>query len=215
MTFEEAKQYLLEYYSKKGFNKIVIDKETSWMLKNKDINNAYIHLTNKGSLKIELFNIPALFEKEKFSNIEIIENIEKEFLDSNLDNEHIDMNEKIDQELQIKIDSVLVTTETCIDLPIEKRLGIASAQCVYGLNIIKDFFTGIRNIVGGRIKSIENPLDEARQEIINTLKEKTYLSGGNAIIGIKIEHTYNNADAANMVSMFGTGTMVKLSIPNN
>ena len=215
MTFEEAKQYLLEYYSKKGFNKIVIDKETSWMLKNKDINNAYIHLTNKGSLKIELFNIPALFEKEKFSNIEIIENIEKEFLDSNLDNEHIDINEKIDQELQIKIDSVLVTTETCIDLPIEKRLGIASAQCVYGLNIIKDFFTGIRNIVGGRIKSIENPLDEARQEIINTLKEKTYLSGGNAIIGIKIEHTYNNADAANMVSMFGTGTMVKLSTPNN
>jgi len=104
---------------------------------------------------------------------------------------------------------------TCIDLPIEKRLGIASAQCVYGLNIIKDFFTGIRNIVGGRIKSIENPLDEARQEIINTLKEKTYLSGGNAIIGIKIEHTYNNADAANMVSMFGTGTMVKLSTPNN
>jgi uncharacterized protein YbjQ (UPF0145 family) len=117
---------------------------------------------------------------------------------------------EFDENKQKKLDSILVTTETFIDLPIEKRIDIASAQCVYGLNIIKDLFTGIRNIVGGRIKSIEDPLDEARQEIINTLKVKTYLAGGNAIIGIKIEHTYNNAGAANMVSMFGTGTMVKL-----
>ena len=72
---------------------------------------------------------------------------------------------EFDENKQKLLDSILVTTETFIDLPIEKRIDIASAQCVYGLNIIKDLFTGIRNIVGGRIKSIEDPLDEARQEI--------------------------------------------------
>ena len=115
-----------------------------------------------------------------------------------------------DNKIQI-LKSIIVTSETSVE-NIEQRIDFTSAQCVYGLNIIKDFFTGIRNIVGGRIKSIEDPLTEAKDTIIAELKEKAYLAGGNAIIGIKIEHTYNNAGSANMVSIFGTGTIVKLKV---
>lgn len=109
------------------------------------------------------------------------------------------------------LESITVTSETSVE-NVEKRIDFASAQCVYGLNIIKDLFVGVRNIVGGRVKSIEEPLDEAKNIIIETLKEKAYFAGGNAVIGIKIEHTYNNAGAANMVSILGTGTIVKLKV---
>jgi len=109
------------------------------------------------------------------------------------------------------LESIIVTSETSVE-NVEKRITFASAQCVYGLNIIKDLFTGVRNIVGGRIKSIEDPLAEAKNTIIEALKEEAYFAGGNAVIGIKIEHAYNNAGAANMVSILGTGTIVKLKV---
>jgi len=107
------------------------------------------------------------------------------------------------------LQSIIVTSETSIE-NVEKRIDFTSAQCVYGLNIIKDLFVGVRNIVGGRVKSIEDPLAEAKNTIIEALKKEAYFAGGNAVIGIKIEHTYNNAGAANMVSILGTGTIVKL-----
>ena len=58
MNFTECKNYLLEFYSKEGFRKIVINTETSLMLKNENINNAYISLVNSNNeIKLELFNL--------------------------------------------------------------------------------------------------------------------------------------------------------------
>ncbi|RLA80127.1 MAG: hypothetical protein DRG78_11570 [Epsilonproteobacteria bacterium] len=109
-----------------------------------------------------------------------------------------------------KKESIFITTETFIDLPIEKRVGIVSSQCIYGINIIKDIFNFVRDIVGGRIKSIESGLDEAKETILDELKEKAFLMGGDAVIGVKIEHTYNNANNGSILSVFGTGTVVIL-----
>ncbi|NOR57901.1 MAG: hypothetical protein GQ474_05190 [Sulfurimonas sp.] len=39
------KTELQEYYHELGFDNLVIDKETSWMLESESINNAYIHLS--------------------------------------------------------------------------------------------------------------------------------------------------------------------------
>ncbi|WP_321779251.1 YbjQ family protein [Sulfurimonas sp.] len=114
-----------------------------------------------------------------------------------------------------KIDSIFVTTETFIDVPIEKRICIVSAQCVYGINIIKDLFNFVRDIVGGRIGSIESGLNQANETILKELKEKVILNGGDAIIGVKIEHTYNNANGGSILSVFATGTVVKFSLMKN
>lgn len=105
---------------------------------------------------------------------------------------------------------IFVTTESVIDLPIESRITIISTQRVYGINIIKDIFGMIRDIVGGRINSIETAIDNATNEITQELKEKAFLSGGNAVIGLKIEHTYNNANNGSILSIFATGTIVKI-----
>lgn len=107
-------------------------------------------------------------------------------------------------------ESIYLTTETSINTPIEKRLCIVSSQCVYGINIVKDMFSFFKDIIGGRIKSLEDALEESNKEILNDLKKKAYLEGGNAVIGIKIEHTYNNANNGSILSVFATGTVVKI-----
>jgi uncharacterized protein YbjQ (UPF0145 family) len=106
--------------------------------------------------------------------------------------------------------SILVTTEMLVDLSITERIGIISSQCVYGMNIVKDIFGMFRDVFGGRVASIENGLKEAHQQVIEDLKERAYLVGADAVIGIKIEHTYNNASGGSILSVFATGTAVKI-----
>lgn len=123
--------------------------------------------------------------------------------------EEIEENQRIrEEELKEKRNSIFITTETYVDKPIEKRICIVSAQCVYGLNIIKDLFSSIRDIVGGRVDSIESGLDKANATVIKELKEKAFLNGGDAVIAVKIEHTYSNSGGT-ILSVFATGTVVK------
>lgn len=104
------------------------------------------------------------------------------------------------------IDSIMITTETYIDIPIEKRIEVIFSEYVYGLNFVKDFFTAIRDIVGGRVNSIEQPIRDTNQKIIKEMKEKAYRLGDDAVIGLKIDYsTYTS-----MISIVAVGTVVKL-----
>lgn len=44
---------------------------------------------------------------------------------------------------------IIVTTETATNLPVSDRLDIVTAECVFGLNVIKDMFSAARDIFGG------------------------------------------------------------------
>ena len=220
MNFEGCKEYLFNFYSKNGFTKVVINSATTWMLKNENNNEAYISLTNKDeSLKLDLFNVEASFKLEDLVDVAIIENINKEIKVLNIANNKELINKRTDLErLNIRNQEkkdFFVTTETSIDLPIEKRIEVISAQRIYGINLIKDIFALIRDIVGGRVNSLETALNTAHDEIIIDLKEKAYQYGGNAIIGLKVEHTYNNANNGSILSVYATGTVVKLKIQDN
>ncbi len=45
---------------------------------------------------------------------------------------------------------IITTTPTIEGSPVSKYLGIVSGETIISANIIKDFFAGIRDIVGGR-----------------------------------------------------------------
>lgn len=113
------------------------------------------------------------------------------------------------QEKKEKFKDMIITTECSLNIPITKRLGVVTAQRVYGMNIVKDFFSAVRDVVGGRVKNVENSIEDAKRELELEILEKAYLMQGNAIIALKIEHTYASN---NMVSLFATGTVVKLLI---
>ncbi len=106
------------------------------------------------------------------------------------------------------INTIFTTTETFLQNKEYERIDVISAECIYGINIIKDLFSFIRDIVGGRIDSLEIALKNARISIIEDLKKEAFLKGANGIIGINIQHTYNNSGNGNILSVFGTGTAI-------
>jgi hypothetical protein len=58
ITFEEIKEILLKQYELLGFTTIKVDKEDSWLLKNPDIEKAYILLSHfENQYIIETFNL--------------------------------------------------------------------------------------------------------------------------------------------------------------
>ena len=54
---------------------------------------------------------------------------------------------------------LLTTTNTIEGKPIQKYLGIVTAETIIGANIIKDLFAGIRDIVGGRSGTYEKVIE--------------------------------------------------------
>ena len=117
-----------------------------------------------------------------------------------------DVYSKSDAELALLLRHTMITTETVIDIPIEKRIKVIFSEYVYGLNVIKDFFAGIRNFVGGRVGSIEEPMRDTNQKIIKEMKMKAIELGGNAVIGLKLDYHVGGGFA----SVFAVGTVVKL-----
>ena len=67
-------------------------------------------------------------------------------------NSQISEEDAIEEERKVSIEAIMVTTETHLDIGISQRIGIVTAECAYGMNVFKDVFAGIRNIVGGRSK---------------------------------------------------------------
>ncbi|REH56321.1 putative heavy-metal-binding protein [Tenacibaculum gallaicum] len=57
---------------------------------------------------------------------------------------------------------ILSTTPSLENKPAKEYLGIVTGETIIGANIFKDFFAGIRDIVGGRSGSYEKVLREAK-----------------------------------------------------
>lgn len=110
-----------------------------------------------------------------------------------------------DKEKKRLFDSIELSTETYINSKDIQRLGIISVQRVYGMFILKDLFTGIRNLVGGRVNNIESAMAEAKKEIEQEFREKAFCLGANTVIAITIQQTFANN---NIVSFFALGTAI-------
>jgi uncharacterized protein YbjQ (UPF0145 family) len=102
---------------------------------------------------------------------------------------------------------MLCTTTTTIEgQPVQKYLGVISAETIIGANIFKDLFAGIRDIVGGRSGTYERVLQEAKQTAMSELEEKARGMGANAIVGIDLD--FETVGTGNMLMVIATGTAV-------
>ncbi len=106
----------------------------------------------------------------------------------------------------------ILTTETQVDLVIVKRLEIISAECVFGMNIFKDLFSGIRDIVGGRNKSGQNALRDARREVLEELKKEAISIGANAVIAVDLDYSEISGQGKSMLFVVASGTAVIVKI---
>jgi uncharacterized protein YbjQ (UPF0145 family) len=102
------------------------------------------------------------------------------------------------------------TTPTLEGKTTTRYYGVVTGEAILGANIFKDFFAGIRDIVGGRSAAYEQELQKAREIAFQEMSQKAAELGANAIVGIDIDYETVGAQGGMlMVSVSGTAVMVK------
>jgi len=106
---------------------------------------------------------------------------------------------------------LVTTTDTLQNQPIETYLGIVTAEVVYGTNVLRDFFAGIRDTIGGRTGSYERVFEKGQQKAIEELKQRAKKLNADAVIGIEIDTGTISVDEKGVLLLItATGTAVKL-----
>jgi uncharacterized protein YbjQ (UPF0145 family) len=103
---------------------------------------------------------------------------------------------------------ILLTTESASNLAIDKRLEIISAECVLGINALKDYFTSVTDFIGGRSKTTQNSLREATKTVLAELKKEAKKVGANAVVGVDIDYSEFSGNGKSMILVVATGTAV-------
>ncbi len=104
---------------------------------------------------------------------------------------------------------ILSTTPTIEGRPIREYKGVVTGETIIGANIVKDFFAGIRDIVGGRSESYERVLREAKDTSLNEMAQRAQSIGANAIVGIDIDYETIGANGSMlMVATSGTAVVI-------
>lgn len=115
---------------------------------------------------------------------------------------------KREKTVAFEADSIILTTENNPqDLFVEERIEIITAECVFGMNIFRDFFKGVRDIVGGRSKASQKVLRDARKKCLTELKIEAHLLGADAVIGVDLDYS---EFSGSMLFLVASGTAVKL-----
>ncbi|MEO0311218.1 MAG: hypothetical protein RIQ89_875 [Bacteroidota bacterium] len=102
---------------------------------------------------------------------------------------------------------ILTTTNAIDGKPVQRYLGIVTAETIIGANVVKDIFAGLRDFFGGRSGTYERVLEEARQTALSELQQKAIALGANAIIGIDLDFETIGASGS-MLMVICTGTAV-------
>ena len=104
---------------------------------------------------------------------------------------------------------ILTTTPTVEGRPIREYKGIVTGEAILGTNIFRDFFAGIRDIVGGRSSSYEDVLIRSKDTAIQEMIQRAQSMGANAIVGIDIDYeSLGEANSMMMVAVSGTAVVI-------
>lgn len=104
---------------------------------------------------------------------------------------------------------IVTTTPSIEGKTITDYKGIVTGETIIGANIFKDFFAGIRDIVGGRSGSYEKVLKEAKDTSLQEMMQRAKEVGANAIVGVDLDYeTLGTDNGMIMVTASGTAVVV-------
>lgn len=146
---------------------------------------------------INFRNKPADIEGEYFwwsdENLEIFSGDADNYEDSN----EIDAYKKV----------ILTTTNNIDGYKVKKYIDVVGYEYVIGTGIFSEFTTGIQDFIGERSSAFEEKMNAAKEFALDKIRQKAYLLGGDAVIGV--DFNYASFDA-NRVAVIISGTVVKL-----
>lgn len=105
---------------------------------------------------------------------------------------------------------IVTTTPSVEGRKITEYSGVVTGEAIIGVNVFKDFFVSIRDVVGGRSATHERELTNARQIAIKGVKEQAQEPGADAVVGVDLDYeVLGSTNGMLMVSV--SGTAVKLA----
>ncbi len=105
---------------------------------------------------------------------------------------------------------MIVSTTPTIEVRRAKEyLGIVSGEAVLGVNIFKDLFANIRDLVGGRAGAYEKELKNARGMAMDEMVAEAVGLGANAVVGVDLDYeVVGQSGSMLMVSVNGTAVVL-------
>lgn len=105
---------------------------------------------------------------------------------------------------------IVTTTDSIEGKRVTAYLGICSGEAVIGANVFKDFFAGVRDVVGGRSGSYEKVLLEGKNDALEDMMAQAEAVNANAIIGVDIDYeVLGKENGMMMVVANGTAVIVE------
>ena len=105
---------------------------------------------------------------------------------------------------------IVTTIETIPGMKIKAHCGLVSGSTVRAKNAILDIGAGLKNTVGGELKSYTTLLTEAREEAVNRMIAQAQKLHANAIVNVRFATSAVTAGAA---EVYAYGTAVEVVKP--
>jgi uncharacterized protein YbjQ (UPF0145 family) len=105
---------------------------------------------------------------------------------------------------------VLTTTATVPNREIKEVVNIISAEVAVGMNIFKDMFSAVRDVVGGRAGAVQDTLRDLRNHALEELREEAARVGADAVVGVDLDYSEFSGGGRSMLFIVANGTAVKL-----
>lgn len=102
---------------------------------------------------------------------------------------------------------ILTNTEEVPGRTIREFYGVVSGSTVRAKHVGRDFLAGLKNLVGGEIKSYTELLNEARREATERMVEEARGLGANAVVNVRYA-TSSVAQGAAEIFAYGTAVRV-------
>ena len=116
---------------------------------------------------------------------------------------------KIDVNLVRLVNNMMISTTHVIPgSKVVKSIDIITAECVFGMNIFKDFLSSLTDIFGGRSNTTQNILRDARRNCLFELRLEAVKMGANAVIGVDLDYSEFSGQGKSMLFLVASGTAV-------
>lgn len=106
---------------------------------------------------------------------------------------------------------IILSTEAAPDLRVIERLDIVTAEFAVGMGLLTDVFNAWRDVFGGRSKSYQNTLKDARKTVLQELRREAHTLGADAVLGVKLDYSEISGGGKSMLFLVASGTAVKLA----
>lgn len=102
---------------------------------------------------------------------------------------------------------IITTTPTVEGRKIIEYKTIVFGEVISGVDFIKDFAAGLSNFFGGRSRSYENELIQARLDALSEMQSRAAALGANAVVGVNVDYEVLG-QGGNMLMVTASGTAV-------